>query len=49
MKRDAWEIITLVFVLAMIYLLVKPSSLGPTLIQTTGEALANVVTFAVSS
>ena len=49
MKRGSWEIITAIFVLAIVYLLVKPSSLGPTLIETMGSALANVVTFAVSS
>lgn len=49
MKHNAGEILTLIFVLAMIYLLVKPTSLGPTLIETMGSALANVVTFAVSS
>lgn len=49
MKRGTAEILTAVFVLAVIYLLVRPSSLGPQVIQEMGGALANLTTFAVSS
>lgn len=49
MKAQAWEIIGLIFVLAVIYVLVRPNSLGPSVIEGMGSALANVITFAVSS
>lgn len=49
MKRDVADILGLIFILAVIYLLVRPGSLGPDVIGTLGSALANVVTFAVSS
>jgi hypothetical protein len=49
MKADVWEIVGAIFVLAIIYLLVRPQSLGPSVIEGMGSALANVITFAVSS
>jgi hypothetical protein len=49
MKRGVWEVLTWVFVLAAIYLLVRPGSLGPTIVGTVGDAVTNLVTFAVSS
>ena len=49
MKSGVWEVLTWVFILAVIYLLVRPGSLGPTIVGTLGEAVTNLVTFAVSS
>lgn len=49
MKSGAWEILTWVFILAVIYLLVRPGSLGPDIVGTVGDAVTNLVTFAVSS
>lgn len=49
MKAAAWDILGLVFILAVVSLLVRPKSLGPDVIQAFGSALTNVVTFAVSS
>jgi hypothetical protein len=43
------EVLAAVFALAVISLLVRPSSLGPSLVKTSGEALTAVVQFAVSS
>jgi hypothetical protein len=48
-KKAAAEILSLIFILAVVYLLVRPGSLGPDVIATFGSALANIVTFAVSS
>lgn len=49
MKHDVWEILALVFVLAVIGLLVRPSSLGPNFVRAAGDGLSTVVSFAVSS
>jgi hypothetical protein len=49
MKSNVWEVLTWIFVLAVIYLLVRPSSLGPAVVGTMGGALTNLVSFAVSS
>ena len=43
------EIFAAVFVLSIILLLVRPGSLGPDLVKTSGQALTAVVEFAVSS
>lgn len=49
MKSGIWEVLTWVFVLAAIYLLVRPGSLGPDVVGELGTALSNLTTFAVSS
>jgi hypothetical protein len=49
MKRNLAEILSVIFILAVVYLLVRPGSLGPDVISTFGSALGNVVAFAVSS
>lgn len=49
MKKGVWEVLTWIFVLAVISLLVRPSSLGPGVVTELGSALTNVVAFAVSS
>jgi hypothetical protein len=48
-KSDVADILSAVFVLAIISLLVRPSSVGPDLVKYTGTALEAVVEFAVSS
>lgn len=50
MKFGSWgDVFAWIFILAVISLLVRPSSLGPDLVTTSGEALTAVVEFAVSS
>jgi hypothetical protein len=50
MRKSDWgDVFAVVFVLAIISLLVRPSSLGPDLVSTTGSALTALVEFAVSS
>lgn len=49
MKTGWSEILAMVFVLAIISLLVRPASLGPQLVATSGTALTELVRFAVSS
>lgn len=50
MNKTGWsEVFAAVFVLAIISLLVRPASLGPSLVQTSGTALTALVQFAVSS
>lgn len=49
MKSSLGEILGLIFILAVITMLVRPNSLGPKLVSTAGQALSDVITFAVSS
>lgn len=48
-KADWGDVIGLVFVLALVSLMVRPSSLAPSFITAFGDGLRAVVTFAVSS
>jgi hypothetical protein len=46
-KADVLEALAAVFVLAVVYVLVKPGSLAPRFIAAAGEGLANIVNYAV--
>lgn len=48
-KAGAGDIIAVVFVLALISLMVRPSSLAPHFITTAGAGLTALVQFAVSA
>ena len=49
MNRQDWaDIAGLVFLLAIVYTLVRPASQGPYFVQTVGQALTGLVTAAVS-
>ena len=43
-----WEILTAVFYLAVVYLLVRPGSLASQVIADAGNAMAHLVTYAVT-
>lgn len=46
-KAQALDVIAAIFVLAVVYLLVKPGSLAPKFIGAVGQGLQNIVTYAV--
>lgn len=48
-KRTWGDVFAAIFLLAIISLLVRPSSLGPDLVRTSGSGLMALVEFAVSS
>lgn len=47
MSRLVWEVASGVFVVALVYLLVRPSSQGPALITASTGAVSDVITFAI--
>lgn len=47
-KAGITDIFVAVFLLAMVTLLVRPSSLAPAFLSTFGEAMDGLVTFAVT-
>lgn len=50
MKRpDLWEAFVLIIYLAALYTMVRPGSQGPSLIQTFGQTLANIITAATGA
>jgi hypothetical protein len=45
----AWpDIVAALFLVAVVYILVKPSSLAPAFVKNVGDALDSIVTFAVN-
>jgi hypothetical protein len=46
-KGLAWEVAAGVFAVALIYMLVRPSSDGPALVTAVTGAVGDIVTFAV--
>ena len=42
------NLIGLIVLVAVVYLLVKPSSYGPSLVKTTTEAFAKIITYATT-
>lgn len=44
-RRDWGDVMAGVFALAVVGLLVRPSSLGPGLVQSLGEAMTSLVSF----
>ena len=48
MKMAIGDIIAAIFLLAIVAILVRPSSLAPAFLNTFGEAIHGLVTFAVS-
>ncbi len=48
MKGVVGDVLAAVFLLALVTLLVRPSSLAPSFLSTFGEAMDALVTFAVS-
>lgn len=50
MSRNDWgDVATSVFILAAVYLLVRPGSLAPTMIQAFGDGMTNLIKYAVSA
>lgn len=50
MNKTGWsDVFAAIFLLAIVSLLVRPASLGPSLVQSSGTALTSLVQFAVSS
>ncbi len=47
MKGFAWEVAAGIFGIALVYLLVRPSSNGPALVTAVTGAVSDIVTFAV--
>lgn len=48
MSRDVGDVLMAVFVLAIVLLLVRPTSLAPQFIKAMGAAMQGIVTYAVS-
>lgn len=49
MRRGQWaELGTALFVLALVYLMVKPGSLAGTFVTAFGDATADIVSYAVT-
>lgn len=46
--KNIWDWLTIVFFAAVIYLLVKPGSLGPALVKNSTEAFASLLKYATS-
>lgn len=42
-----WDLLTLVFIIAVLYLLVKPSSVGPALIKEVTDSLSALINYSV--
>lgn len=50
MRRHDWgDVATALFLLAAVYLLVRPGSLAPTVLGAFGDGLTNLITYAVSA
>lgn len=48
MKSSVVDVLAAVFLLAVVYILVKPGSLAPGFIRATGNALDGIVSYAVN-
>lgn len=46
--QDIWDWLTLIFFATVVYLMVKPGSLGPALIKNSTEAFASLLKYATS-
>lgn len=46
--KDIGNVLSIVVVLAIIYLLVKPSSYGPALIKATTQSFATLINYATT-
>jgi len=42
-----WDLMTLIFIIAVLYLLVKPSSVGPALIKEVTSSLSALINYSV--
>lgn len=50
MKRTGWgDVIALVFVLALVLVLVRPSSLAPEFVKAFGDGMTGLISYAVAS
>lgn len=48
MRNYLWDAFSALFIVAVIYLLVKPNSLGPKLIKTSTDALSAIIDYSVA-
>lgn len=48
MLKNIWDWLTVIFFAAIVYLLVKPGSLAPTLVKNSTEAFASLLKYATS-
>ena len=48
MKHDIGDLVMAIFLLAIVFILVKPGSLAPKFVQAAGDGFQAIVSFAVT-